>query len=376
MILSPTGLWVMDADIGATYDQKCSSNGRGTKARYVELRQTLSNPSQIQIESVQVIVDEADNNNMIIGRNSNLFSSTKGMNKQGKQGKLEVHSKKSCPLKTKADAEKARKAKAKAAQDKKAADDKAAKDKAARDKKAAANNKVVPGMVIALKGGKDNKYCADEGETIRCNRGGVGSWEKFIVMDGGGGKIALKGGRNKKFCADEGSNGIKCNRGGVGGWEKFTVEMLGGGKLALKGGKDNKYCADEGSMIKCNRGGVGSWEKFTFEVLGCKGKVQTFQHGGFNGKRVLFGKGNYDYGRMTRMGQRNDDMSSLKVPSGCKVIAYQHGSFNGKAVTFGPGNYDHGRMTRMGQRNDDMSSLKVTNALIEMSSFQVVDHFE
>merc|ERR1711865_1230282 len=108
---------------------------------------------------------------------------------------------------------------------------------------------------------------------------------------------------------------------------------------------------------------------------GCKGKVQTFQHGGFNGKRVLFGKGNYDYGRMTRMGQRNDDMSSLKVPWGCKVIAYQHGSFNGKAVTFGPGNYDYGRMTRMGQRNDDMSSLKVTNALIEMSSFQVVDHF-
>merc|ERR1711865_1325694 len=117
---------------------------------------------------------------------------------------------------------------------------------------------------------------------------------------------------------------------------------------------------------------------------GCKGKVQTFQHGGFNGKRVLFGKGNYDYGRMTRMGQRNDDMSSLKVPSGCKVIAYQHGSFDGKAVTFGPGNYDIHRMRRMGQEkrgkrydmNDDVSSLKVTNALIEMSSFRVVDHFE
>jgi hypothetical protein len=123
-------------------------------------------------------------------------------------------------------------------------------------------------------------------------------------------------------------------------------------------------------------GNYEAWQKPSSGSSGCKGKVQTFQHGGFNGKRVLFGKGNYDYGRMTRMGQRNDDMSSLKVPSGCKVIAYQHGSFNGKAVTFGPGNYDYGRMTRMGQRNDDMSSLKVTNALIEMSSFQVVDHFE
>ena len=140
-------------------------------------------------------------------------------------------------------------------------------NKCPKKSKGGSSSGVVPGMVIALKGGKDNKYCADEGHTIKCNRGGVGGWEKFYVEDGGGGKIALRGGRNKKFCADEGSNGIKCNRGGVGGWEKFTVEMLGGGKLALKGGKDNKYCADEGSMIKCNRGGVGGWEKFTFEVL-------------------------------------------------------------------------------------------------------------
>ena len=129
------------------------------------------------------------------------------------------------------------------------------------------NVRLQQGMVIALKGGKDNKYCADEGETIRCNRGAVGGWEKFTVVGQGGGKIALMGGNKNKLCADEGGNGVKCNRGRVGGWEKFTVEMLGGGKLVLKGGKDNKYCADEGNSIKCNRGRVGGWEKFTLEVL-------------------------------------------------------------------------------------------------------------
>ena len=134
--------------------------------------------------------------------------------------------------------------------------------------KAVIAEKLAKGMVIALKGGHHNKYCADEGETIKCNRGGVGNYEKFTVVDGGDGKIALRGGNNKKLCADTGPDGIKCNRGGaVGGWEKFTVKMLGGGKLALKGGHHNKYCADEGSMIKCNRDSVGGWETFAVEVL-------------------------------------------------------------------------------------------------------------
>ena len=33
----------------------------------------------------------------------------------------------------------------------------------------------------SLKGGKHGKYCADEGNTIRCSRNSVGGWEKFEV---------------------------------------------------------------------------------------------------------------------------------------------------------------------------------------------------
>ena len=124
-----------------------------------------------------------------------------------------------------------------------------------------------PAGAFGLVGGKDGKYCADEGSRTICNRGGLGGWEKFTIEKVGSNKYALKGGKDKKYCADEGEHGVKCNRNAApdGGWEQFEVEVVDADKniVAFKGGKDGKFCADEGNMIKCNRGSVGSWEKFT-----------------------------------------------------------------------------------------------------------------
>jgi len=124
-----------------------------------------------------------------------------------------------------------------------------------------------PAGAFGLIGGKDGKYCADEGHRTICNRGGLGGWEKFTIEKVGSNKYALKGGKDKKYCADEGEHGVKCNRNAApdGGWEQFEVEVVDADKniVAFKGGKDGKFCADEGNMIKCNRGSVGSWEKFT-----------------------------------------------------------------------------------------------------------------
>ena len=78
---------------------------------------------------------------------------------------------------------------------------------------------------IRLEGGRHNKYCADEGNTIKCNRGGIGGWEKFRIIKNSDGTYSLKGGRHNKYCADEG-NTIKCNRGGIGGWEKFKIGKI------------------------------------------------------------------------------------------------------------------------------------------------------
>ena len=96
------------------------------------------------------------------------------------------------------------------------------------------------GMVITLKGGRDNKMCKDENPSnhhhikIQCHDSRR-SATKFKVVNGGGGKFALWTGNKNLY---------------------LTVESLGGGKVALK--KNNKYCADEGGNgIICTRGSVG-----------------------------------------------------------------------------------------------------------------------
>jgi hypothetical protein len=122
------------------------------------------------------------------------------------------------------------------------------------------------GEQLYIKGAKRNeeeerKYCADEGNTIKCNRGGIGGWEKFRFNKNSDGTYSFRGGRHNKYCADEG-NTIKCNRGGIGGWEKFKIIKNNDNTYSFKGGKNNKYCADEGNKIICDRSAIGSWEKF------------------------------------------------------------------------------------------------------------------
>lgn len=90
----------------------------------------------------------------------------------------------------------------------------------------------------------------------------------------------------------------------------------------------------------------------------CRSSVKTYQHGSFNGKETTFTEGMYDIRAMTRRGQKNDDMSSIIVPTGCKVIAYSDHKFNGKEATFTPGRYSHRKMVKRFP-DDDLSSLKV-----------------
>jgi cysteine-rich repeat protein len=126
-----------------------------------------------------------------------------------------------------------------------------------------------PGMTVALRGGKDGKLCADEGNTIKCNRDSLGQQEQFTVVNAGNGKVGLRGGKDRKLCSDE-DNTIKCNRNGLGQWEKFTVVNAGNGKVGLRGGKQGKLCADESNTIKCNRNGLGQSEKFGIQNIAAK----------------------------------------------------------------------------------------------------------
>merc|ERR1711998_728586 len=119
------------------------------------------------------------------------------------------------------------------------------------------------GAKYSLKGGNHQRYCADEGNVVKCNRGHVLGWEKFELHPQADMTFALKGGKDGRWCADE-INTIKCNRNAIGQWEKFTLSSQGNDVYGLRGGQSGRWCADEGdSGVKCNRNALQGWEKFT-----------------------------------------------------------------------------------------------------------------
>merc|ERR1712166_1224243 len=137
---------------------------------------------------------------------------------------------------------------------------------------------------LLIRGGKGNKVCADETNRIKCNRNRIGQWEKFKVQNvkkkankkkannklkllRAGNVVAFKGGKGRKYCADEGNN-VKGNRNWIRQWEKMKIVNAGRGKFAIRGGKGNKLCADETNRIKCNRNRIGQWEKFKAQDAG------------------------------------------------------------------------------------------------------------
>ena len=84
----------------------------------------------------------------------------------------------------------------------------------------------------SFKSAKTDKYCRDLAWTIKCDKTNIGDWEKFKINKNNNGTYSLmgNGGKGKtangeliwKYCADEGHT-IRCNRGGIGDWEKFDI---------------------------------------------------------------------------------------------------------------------------------------------------------
>ena len=134
--------------------------------------------------------------------------------------------------------------------------------KASKDYVPPQNQSELPDEIYMI-GGRDGKYCAVDGDLIKCNKSaiGIGGLEKFGLIKNSDGTYSFKGGN--KYCADEG-NRIICNRGSIGGWERFKISKNSDGTYSLTGGKDGKYCADESHMnrITCDRGSIGGWERF------------------------------------------------------------------------------------------------------------------
>lgn len=122
------------------------------------------------------------------------------------------------------------------------------------------------GETIWLKGNNGKYVCSENGKkAIICNRTSVGNWEKFTVVNAGGGKIALKG-NNGKYLND--GSPMWCTTNSITNTAKFTWTDAGNGKIALKG-NNGKYVSSENGLavMNCNRSSIGTWEKFTFNIL-------------------------------------------------------------------------------------------------------------
>merc|ERR1712166_1188769 len=179
-------------------------------------------------------------------------------------------------------------------------------------KKSAALKLLRGGNVVAFKGGRrkygGRKYCADEGNNVKCNRNKIGQWEKMKIVRAGGGKFAIRGGKGNKLCADE-YNRIICNRNRIGQWEKFKAQDAGFGNIALRGGKRNKLCADEANRISCNRNNIGQWEKFKVQIVKKSAALKLLRHGnvvafkGGKGRKYCADEGNNVKCNRNKIGQ-------------------------------------------------------------------------
>lgn len=133
--------------------------------------------------------------------------------------------------------------------------------------------KLVPGQTLWLRADSNARYVRADNNganPLIANATTVGSWERYVVVSGGGGpgNIGLRcTGNNQYVCAESaGAASLIANRPGLGPWESFVEIDLGGGKLALRSLTNNKYVCTEnaGSVaLIANRTAPGSWETFT-----------------------------------------------------------------------------------------------------------------
>jgi len=142
------------------------------------------------------------------------------------------------------------------------------------------------------------KYCTDWGTNVACSSNALRDGDRFLVASGQGGttKIALKGGFNNRWCADE-RNRVRCDRNGIGQYERFEParghhDTFGGNGVALKAfGIGGGYCADHRTpacdtwqaisagtcAFRCtSNNSPGPWQTFEVENVGCAG-ISTAQ---------------------------------------------------------------------------------------------------
>jgi hypothetical protein len=119
-------------------------------------------------------------------------------------------------------------------------------------------------QTVSLKGPNGQFVSSENGTAaMNCNRASASDWEKFTIVDAGGGKVALQN-MSKYVSSENGTQAITCNRTTIDGWEKFDLINNSDGTVSFRGNNGNYISSENGTTaMTCTRSTIGAWEKFT-----------------------------------------------------------------------------------------------------------------
>ena len=127
-----------------------------------------------------------------------------------------------------------------------------------------------PSSLVSLRARANGRYVTAESggsAAMIANRGAIGPWEQFDLVDRGGGNVALRSRANYQYaCAESGGvRPVITNRYVVGDWETFALIRNGDGTVSLRAQANGRYVTAENggsSPLIANRAAVGLWESF------------------------------------------------------------------------------------------------------------------
>ena len=123
------------------------------------------------------------------------------------------------------------------------------------------------GSYITLKGNNNMFVSSENGRTaMNCNRVYAYAYEKFLVVDAGGGLVALQCGSNGLYIS--GNSALWCTGTTIGAAQKFSWISPSAGQVQFKCSSNNLFITSENgtTTMNCNRASGLAWETFTWAV--------------------------------------------------------------------------------------------------------------
>jgi hypothetical protein len=127
-----------------------------------------------------------------------------------------------------------------------------------------------PASFTALRARANNQYvsAANAGAgSLIANAAAIGTWERFDVIDLGGGNVGLRAQINGRYvCAENaGAAALIANRTAIGPWETFRMVVNANGTVSFLAQANGMYVTAENAgaaPLIANRAAIGGWEQF------------------------------------------------------------------------------------------------------------------